>query len=50
MTTGIVFLAWIILMVLIRCNAENIIKKSTDVLRELEKNSSSTTQQNTGDA
>ena len=47
---GIIFTAWIILMVLIRCNAESIVKKSTDVLRELEKNSSSTQQQNKGDA
>ena len=47
---GIIFLAWVALMIAIRCNAENIIKKSTDVLRELEKNSSSTQQQNKGDA
>ena len=48
MTIGIIFLAWIILMIMIRCNAENIIKKSTDVLRELSENSSS--ENNKGDA
>lgn len=45
---GIICIAWIILMVLIRCNAENVVKKSTDVLEQL--NSSSTQQQNKGDA
>lgn len=48
MATGIIFLAWVALMIAIRCNAENIIKKSTDVLEQL--NSSSTQQQNKGDA
>lgn len=50
MATGIICVAWIILMVLIRCNAENIVKKSTDVLDELIKNSSSTTTTHKGDA
>ena len=48
MTIGIIFLAWIILMIMIRCNAENIVKKSTDVLDELMNSSSTTT--NKGDA
>ena len=48
MTTGIICVAWIILMVLIRCNAENIIRKSSDVLRELENSSSKNN--NKGDA
>ena len=45
---GIIFLAWVALMIAIRCNAESIVKKSTDVLEQL--NSSSTQQQNKGDA
>ena len=48
MATGLILLAWVALMVAIRCNAENIVKKSTDVLDELM--NSSSTQQNKGDA
>jgi len=48
MVTGIVLLAWVALMIAIRCNAENIVKKSTDVLDELMNSSSTTT--NKGDA
>ena len=40
MELGIICVAWIALMIAIRCNAENIVRKSSDVLNELMNSSS----------